>query len=544
MLRLGADASRVLLARVPADLAEKNQNLYPGLERQSRYGFHDRGWRIDSLDLITDIGDPAAVPALLQLAEKEKNALSRNDLADTLIRCGDRRAAPWLFRFAQAANTEIPLRESAFSFVCRCGEAEGLSQREVTAYLLARFRDPATPSWLRRYARFELLNDRGESARKAALRTFQRIATTRWLPQGDLNSVPGVPTSFAWSPLGHWKGRAADGTWWTVGNADYLGRSGIVLWAAQSKDGKKWVRPALVEDLSSIMTSLSAVEVRPVGTALRLSLRGEKWTPDPLTRTVKTRVIKLERTVQVDDLYRDTDRDLLPDRLEHLLGSDPRKADTNGNGIPDGLDKTPALREHPLTDEEGIYAAAVDAVCQMSGTFAREKPIVPGLEVMPVGLGRRKLPLRLPLPPGSNGVEVPGYPGPLFFQRIADFHQTGLVDDVVTGGNFAPPRIGFDGVLREAPLLPFASNWDSWNALSESPHEQFLRVFPYELSSDGITARVGWIELNRFDAPAFRYDIEVRKVEGKWYPVEFRQVNWSRHRMFSDSAAAPVRPLH
>src|SRR5207248_3145372 len=76
--------------------------------------------------------------------------------------------------------------------------------------------------------------------------------------------------------------------------------------------------------------------------------------------------------LSIADLYRDLDRDGLPDRLERMIGTDPRNRDTNGNGIPDGQDKNPLVPAHALSDEEGIYQAALEALCQIGRSRPKE----------------------------------------------------------------------------------------------------------------------------------------------------------------------------
>src|SRR5262249_39845741 len=156
--------------------------------------------------------------------------------------------------------------------------------------------------------------------------------------------------------------RAQDdrGTWWAAALTDYLG-SRIELWYVQSRHGKQWEKPAYAADLDPFLDHVLHGKLTCRGGELALQVEGERSVPNglefaPVTRDVVTRV---------DDLYLDSDGDSLPDRLERKIGTDPSKPDSNGNGIPDGEDRNPLYRAHALRDEEGIYAAAIQGVCDL-----------------------------------------------------------------------------------------------------------------------------------------------------------------------------------
>src|SRR5262249_55604369 len=139
-------------------------------------------------------------------------------------------------------------------FACRTA-VESPRQTEITAYLMARLTDPKAPGWLRRFAMFELLNGRGEAARRSALGTFRRERTARLRPAAlafkfstqhveiplDANAVSQYPLQAIT--------RDASGRWWAAFNWDYLGNYG--LWFVQSRDKKRWVKPAFGFDFVS-----------------------------------------------------------------------------------------------------------------------------------------------------------------------------------------------------------------------------------------------------------------------------------------------------
>jgi hypothetical protein len=411
LLRLGGDAVPALLQFVRGDLEREDRHLLPPEKVREQREYPLRRGPGSALDLLVDIGDPGAVPELVRMAEQVKNPLSVDSLVEALVRCGDTRAAPLLFRYGCSDDTEARFRRAALYFACRAGSAHDPRQDQVTAYLLAQLRNPGAPSWLRRLAQFELLNDRGAEARAAALATFKQEPTARLLPPVDedvscrKDALPTDRLAFSGDPAA----RDERGTWWTVDSFRYPGHQGLRLWLAQSSDRRKWIRPAFIEDLAGDFDDVRDTRLRCQGYSLLVDLRGEVW------RGFNSRLVSRHLVVPVGEVYRDTDGDGLPDRLERLIGTDPANADTNGNGIPDGEDKNPLYRPHPMSDEEEIYQAALEALCQFGRSTGGAPDRYGHFDAAPECLGRSPDPLWLPLPPGSPGIQLLGHPGVLLY---------------------------------------------------------------------------------------------------------------------------------
>ncbi len=67
-------------------------------------------------------------------------------------------------------------------------------------------------------------------------------------------------------------------------------------------------------------------------------------------------------TVDLDEVYRDTDGDGLSDLFERSLGTDPAAADSDGDGRPDGEDRAPIAEVGaPRNEEEEILVAIFEA---------------------------------------------------------------------------------------------------------------------------------------------------------------------------------------
>jgi hypothetical protein len=83
------------------------------------------------------------------------------------------------------------------------------------------------------------------------------------------------------------------------------------------------------------------------------------------------------------------------------------------------------------------------------------------------------------------------------------------------------------------PRDPFT---DGKELADETRKPTFRDYFPYERSKDGNRARIGWTQsVGMFDSTAIGFDIEVRKIDGSWYPVEFRRVTISGRRSHQEA---------
>jgi outer membrane protein assembly factor BamB len=541
LLRLGRDSVPALLDRARTDLESEESRIPAPGELRSRREYRYPREHGSALDLLVDIGEPGAVPELVRMAERLKNPLSVDRLAEALLRFGDPRAAPLLFRYARSGNPMLQL--DALYFACRVGAGSGLDQREVTAYLLVQIRNLTAPRWLRRFAQFELLNERGEQAQATALAAFGQEKTTRLLPGSDEDVGRGPDGPFGRFDFdGKPAVRDAQGTWWTAAFCRYLDPGGTHLWVAQSRDCRKWTRPAFAQDLSAVFRTGGPTKLRLRRSDLVVDLEGMVW------RGQKEVPVRRQVVLPLADLYRDTDGDGLPDRLERQIGTDPDKADTNGDGIPDGSDKNPTYRPHPLTDEEGIYQAVVEALCQLSRSASPGQTGDEASDAAPAFLGRSHEPLLLPLPPGSGGIEILGHPGPVLY--LPRRSTSGMLPSRAMGQvEFTPPSIRLDGTWQQEPVRRRL-----WEYSPRDPFEpesgtipfreiSFREFFPYELSADGSRARVGWEEVFQGIRPVGSgFDVEVRKMGGRWLPVECRQVYniWGLRR---DEVVTPVRPV-
>lgn len=134
-------------------------------------------------------------------------------------------------------------------------------------------------------------------------------------------------------------------------------------WLTSSADGKDWRQPVWVGMPKKTLEGMRVL--------LRALASGE-------------------RTLQ--EFEADGDRDGLSDSLEQRLGTDPGRADTNGDGTPDGRDGNPLTPRHCPDDTSEIRQAVFTAVFGVSNSRT---------SILVVGQG------------GHAGQEYYGYCGPV-----------------------------------------------------------------------------------------------------------------------------------
>ena len=94
---------------------------------------------------------------------------------------------------------------------------------------------------------------------------------------------------------------------------------------------------------------------------------GRTWGKEPPKMHRNIAMAKLTSTEWIkifpDDaeVRKDTDADGLTDLVENRLGTDPKIADTDKDGLPDDVDPCPNAAPRPMGDREKIVAAAVAA---------------------------------------------------------------------------------------------------------------------------------------------------------------------------------------
>lgn len=135
------------------------------------------------------------------------------------------------------------------------------------------------------------------------------------------------------------------------------------LFIAEWKGGK-WVHPLFTGQKWTIDKAYKPAEIKAQAARQKKLMAGE-WVTDFIDNPA---------------ILKDSDGDGLNDLAEERLGTDPKKADTDGDGIPDSIDRCPFTKRAPVTDEEQIVAAAIEARFRFT-----EKPWTPVALSYPTG---------------------------------------------------------------------------------------------------------------------------------------------------------------
>ncbi|MHB1458631.1 MAG: PQQ-binding-like beta-propeller repeat protein [Armatimonadota bacterium] len=171
---------------------------------------------------------------------------------------------------------------------------------------------------------------------------------------------------------------------------------------------------------------------------------GRKWTSPLFTGSTSARLGKgdwFAEFVGNCALAVDSDGDGWTDLIELRLGTDPRKRDTDSDGLEDSKDKNPLAKLRKLTDSESVLAAAFQAMYQFSG-----------------GRGN---PCLVELPKGMKKMEFLGWDWVTFTQEHG---QKSTLNSYIGKGiakiSFAAPFYDFNGKRIKASKSDSAILWN------------------------------------------------------------------------------------
>ena len=235
------------------------------------------------------------------------------------------------------------------------------------------------------------------------------------------------------------------------------------------------------------------------------------------------------RSVPVSMLYQDTDHDGIPDIVEREIGTNPLKNDSRHTGMQDGNNKNPLYKHHKLSQDEQIYQAVIEALCQTS-RFA----LSPGASTaaMP-NTGPVDPDTALVAPTGSTDMGVPiyGHAHTVLEYPTDNSHVLFISGQRLT---FSKSIIGFDGKVDVNKTRPYQLIEGMIYLGSYFPQTPFKEWFPYQMSRDQNRVRIGASTSNG------TFDVEVDRVDGRWLPVECRLVQQGRGG-FEWFTSVPVR---
>lgn len=226
----------------------------------------------------------------------------------------------------------------ALSYVARS------SHPQAVRYMVDALRNPNAPAQIREAAYHNLAEVGGETGVRTVLAERRRRALLLSLEtRMDLAKVGLEPKRGSITTIVK-VAQDGKGRTWGLMKSSPMG-SYDDLWVAEREDGR-WVRPVFVG----------------------LSENGKDWQKTETTPTFEGKTAKqwiegdwVKGLAENADLRRDSDGDGLTDRMEERLGTDPKRADTDGDGDNDFVDPCPTVARAPSTVEEAILAAVFEA---------------------------------------------------------------------------------------------------------------------------------------------------------------------------------------
>ncbi len=175
----------------------------------------------------------------------------------------------------------------------------------------------------------------------------------------------------------------------------------------------------------------------------------------------------------------DQDGDGLTDVVEKRLGTNPLKADSDGDGDPDGVDPWPNAAPRPLSDAEEVLAAILEARYHFSSNDG------PAIFFAPKGL---------------KPFEMVGWNGPLLWQEQVDKRwSTPLEQCYEQGVGF----ISFRGSSQSKTPASWEESVLSWNS-DRTEARTTISTYYGGRSGNGYTA-------------------VVRKIDGHWVVVAMQR---------------------
>ena len=302
--------------------------------------YHDIG---GALGMVTNAAHAKELLLVSQGTNVPKSAMPL--LLQLLARYGEQKDVTELF-LKQLEGVRTPSYElyESNTFVARDYLITSTDPRAVD-YFIRQLKDTKADETLRFEAYVHLAGTGGEKGLKAVLAERTKPSPLRPIQDRVLSGFLGAG-EFSKKTKVIAEKTGADGRKWGLLESGALGNAGD-LWLAE-KVNNVWSSPLF-----------TGVSTRGIS----------RWVnpprPDPkfAGKTAKELVSGAWFTTLVGnkELSKDSDNDGLTDIEEHRLGTNPFKADTDGDGVPDGIDPCPNAAPRPLSDAEQILAAAFEA---------------------------------------------------------------------------------------------------------------------------------------------------------------------------------------
>ena len=376
-------------------------------------------------DILKKIAGRSDTHDLIQALAGQKRGSSASTLLLTLLaQFGDpKEVTPLFLREIDGVKTPGYEMYESPTYVARDYIINSSDPRAV-AFMLRQLKDPKGDATLRFEAYCHLAGTGGEEGVKAVLgershRTLLRPISDR-VVSGYLNAGEfGTKTKV----LG--EKTATDGRHWGLLQSGVLGNAGD-LWLAE-KVGSKWTH--------ALFTGVH------VSGEERRRRANNSSTPEKIGGKTAEELVKgawFDVLVNNQEIRKDSDGDGLTDLEEKRLGTDPNKADTDGDGDLDGVDPFPNVSGEPKNDLDKVLAAAFEARFHFNES---EGPLI------------------VSLPKEIKPFEMPGRRGPTLRSVENSNDRSGALASNYENG------IGFVGFHADREKL--GSNWEenlvTWN---------------------------------------------------------------------------------
>ncbi len=299
-----------------------------------------------------------------------------------LARMGDQdKVVPYFLKELKATTPDFEMYESS-TYVAREAIIRS-SHPAAIAFLIEKLKDPKADPVLREAAYSHLAGTGGEAGVKAILaERHSRKLLPPLASRLDLGDVGKSSRDRKATTLIAEKSDGQGHTW-ALAQCAVLGSSGD-LWLLE-KTGNSWGNP--------LFTGVSLDGISRWAKTKDPSPKAFGKSADELAKGAWYPLLVSHHA----DLARDTDGDGLTDLVEARLGTDPKKADTDGDGDRDEIDPFPNAPTRPLSDTEKVLAAVFEARYHFMAW-----PVAAVFTA----------------PPDLKPFEMVGYPGPVIWNPI------------------------------------------------------------------------------------------------------------------------------
>lgn len=288
----------------------------------------------DTAKMLDQMCGPEHTPALLKAIQELDE---KNSYRSSLVAILGRRGKPddFIDKYVQELRANPPERGSSGGGGQTLQSVAESRHPAAVTFMIEALKNPVAPEdW--RHQAFTHLAGTGGNSGVAAVREARamRKARATW---EDLIDVAGLKGREIVSEL-----KDSHGSTWRLFRSGSLGNYSDLF--VSRKEDKGWDKPLFLGVFTERTWSRPAPK----------DYRGVP--SDEFTKSEWINIVPDDPMIRLD-----TDRDGLTDVAEQRLGTDPKIADTDADGLQDSVDPCPNAAPRPIGDVEKIIAACVEA---------------------------------------------------------------------------------------------------------------------------------------------------------------------------------------